>query len=197
MVLSFLSSVELEECCEYINFSKVNTVTLIFRTMYPKEMYRCCSCGKDFYDEELTKHHQRYHSDIPMENNIFEIHEVEGLVMEFNGVDGQPTIELYNEEGDFNSYKCRICDRVFYDEDLTCHHKKHHPEISLEVNIYDILELNDKDSEPTTELYDEEEEHLYKCRVCDGILNEANLTRHHANFHSEISLEMNIYEILD
>lgn len=94
----------------------------------------CGACSQYLFDCELDYHHVSRHRDIPLDVNIYSL-----LDMDINNNFGP--IENQHLAKD-QQFQCLACDRIVSDRDLNRHHRKHHLEIPLNVNIYELLDIN-------------------------------------------------------
>lgn len=101
-------------------------------------------------------------------------------------------------------YTCRACDGIISDHELTHHHSKRHPEIPLDTDIYEVLEINNDtddavDSENSSQNAESAstEHRLCMCGACFQHISDLELSHHHYKYHSEIPLDANIYQLVE
>lgn len=99
--------------------------------------YKCNACDQQVIDSEWNRHHSTYHLDIPLDMNIFERVDVNTKI---NEEVIPPSDRGENEQINVQKYICGGCKQNVWDQELDHHHSKYHPDIPLDVNIFEIAD---------------------------------------------------------
>lgn len=94
------------------------------------------------------------------------------------------------------SYICRACDQIVLARELNRHHARQHPEICLDQNIYDFMEMSEN-SEQNAEPDINNNNNGPQCGACSQYVLDSALEQHHLLHHRNIPTDVNIYVVSD
>lgn len=158
--------------------------------------YICQACYKYVSDNDLNIHHSKHHPEIRVDINIFELLDTTDAVEMVTGN------ENVNQNDDSNVianqlYKCGVCSQDVIDFELNDHHFEHHPDIPLDVDIYEPnANQNQLNTEPENAVKSmPTKSQQYVCRECIDNVPDELLDHHHTRRHSNIPMDVNIYDI--
>lgn len=164
--------------------------------------FTCRGCHQFISSRELNKHHLQYHPEVPLQVNIFEVSEVKNFVYKAKNDNlGRNEVSAFNTE---HQFICGACFQNVTDLELNYHHNNHHPDIPLDVNIYEPLNINDISDPCEGESADASQcaesvcnTQKYICGACTQNVQDEKLDHNHFQHHPDIPLDVNIYEVVE
>lgn len=168
--------------------------------------YDCRACGQNVSEVDLNRHHYKHHSDIPLDENIFELLEIDDVLDD--AIDDVTESEEFGNESKLawskgKHYICIPCSKRITPDKIKYHHAKCRTAVlvvEVENGEYDTPVA---DKPPKRHYSDDSAEsphsdggEQYMCRACNRYVSDRDLSSHHFKRHADIPLEVDIYELL-
>lgn len=169
--------------------------------------YTCRACDENVSELELNHHHSKHHPEIPLDTNIYEVmEEINIVAYPVENENSNQNAESETESTENQLFICCACFHFISELELNHHHYKHHPDIPLDANIFELMEINDDDASPIeiesedSSQYTEsvfENSQQYMCAACGKAVSGEYLDDHHYRRHPKIPLEASIFVVAE